>query len=385
MSYTRGSESKLRQVKDEKIKSVSVVRTPLSWTLMTMLNTVSFGEFRRKMANKPYDDLYHLMLYIETDNTVMSIERNELVNVETRSKRKNMYRLGLGIITNALSGNIFNKEELPRLSDASESMHIRFPQGLTIGEFVRAGEAFMGPKYGRYSARDNNCQDFVVNMLRANAMSNVGIEAWIKQDTKDLFDDEGYLRRFTNTVTDAGAIIAPYKPMMASDWRDKDRGMNLVMSLPLDDVFKQGQKIANYNVPFMRFHGVPMSASHDYHPDSEVMFARKKKGIMKLKNFGKGFGRALTTGSTGQFLVNQILDETDAGFQIPTNRELVNMGLKESGAGFQVPDVPLEARNLDNIFRPAMGYGPRVGGANPLELGYKFGYDVVGPAIAGKK
>jgi hypothetical protein len=62
----------------------------------------------------------------------------------------------------------------------------------------------MGGKFLPYSSRDNNCQDFILAMLKSNNLATPPNIQFVKQATQSLFTPE--LRRITNTITDiAGA------------------------------------------------------------------------------------------------------------------------------------------------------------------------------------
>ena len=58
----------------------------------------------------------------------------------------------------------------------------------------------MGSKYFPYSAKDNNCQDFILSIFRSNNLSTKEREDFIKQDTKKLFTPKS--RKLANTITD---------------------------------------------------------------------------------------------------------------------------------------------------------------------------------------
>ena len=47
----------------------------------------------------------------------------------------------------------------------------------------------MGSKYFTYSAKDNNCQDFILAVLKANNIGNEEDYSFVKQDTKSLFEN----------------------------------------------------------------------------------------------------------------------------------------------------------------------------------------------------
>ena len=58
----------------------------------------------------------------------------------------------------------------------------------------------MGSSFLSYSARDDNCQNFVRAIIQSNGLSNSRNVLFTKQSTSDLFSKD--LRKFTNTVTD---------------------------------------------------------------------------------------------------------------------------------------------------------------------------------------
>ena len=59
----------------------------------------------------------------------------------------------------------------------------------------------------KYDAFRANCQDFVLNLLRANGALTPTAEAFIKQNSDELLRTmPGYLSPLANTITDLGAI-----------------------------------------------------------------------------------------------------------------------------------------------------------------------------------
>lgn len=53
----------LEQVGNEEIKTLEIVRTPLSSFTKGFLNTISLGQFE-KISKKYYDEMFHLSLWI---------------------------------------------------------------------------------------------------------------------------------------------------------------------------------------------------------------------------------------------------------------------------------------------------------------------------------
>jgi hypothetical protein len=170
----------LEKVGNDIIDSIEIGRTPVPSLLTNALNILSFGEFNKKFGNAPYDTLFHLFMVIRTT-------KGERVMVE-----KN------GTINAALRYKIPPNTELKK----ADGIH----QNVSINDFLLKGLQRAGKdRFYRYSARDANCQDFIVNLLKAN---NIGgdIISFVKQDTKELFEGLPRLRKIANTVTDAAAV-----------------------------------------------------------------------------------------------------------------------------------------------------------------------------------
>ena len=63
----------------------------------------------------------------------------------------------------------------------------------------------MGGKFYVYQAKSNNCQFFVMSILRANDLDTKQNEEFVIQDATSLFSDS--FRKTSNTVTDIGAAV----------------------------------------------------------------------------------------------------------------------------------------------------------------------------------
>ena len=81
----------------------------------------------------------------------------------------------------------------------AENMYVHFPPGITINILLQNTRNKMGNSFLTYSARDNNCQNFVLSLLESNGLSN----SQNVLSTTGLFSTE--MRKFTNTITDIGA------------------------------------------------------------------------------------------------------------------------------------------------------------------------------------
>ena len=177
-NYSPKVKKILGQFGDVPITRIFIKRTPLSKLMKGALNIASLGEFNKKFKNIPYDELYHLRLDIETDKGRVTLEKNEVINMDVR----------------------------PKTEKNTQSMLVEdLPSGLTINEMLEKTKRAMGGKYFFYQAKSNNCQFYVMSILRANDLDTKQNEEFVIQDATSLFSDS--FRKTSNTVTDIGAAV----------------------------------------------------------------------------------------------------------------------------------------------------------------------------------
>lgn len=168
----------LQEVGDKPIKSLSISRAPIRKAITTILNLLTLGELNRSLDQLSYDELFHLRLIAIVEDKTVLIEKNEVINIE--------------YVKGYIEG---------------ETKKVDFPGTITINQLLEGAKKIQGDNFFKYSAYDNNCQDFVTALLKG---SNIGTQQdfnFIKQDTKQLFENYGYMRKITDTVTNVGAKI----------------------------------------------------------------------------------------------------------------------------------------------------------------------------------
>ena len=161
------------------IKSITIKRTPVSSLLTGALSLFSLGKFGKRF-NREFDELFHLFIDITLENNIrVGLEKNEVINMDINPKN--------------------------RPHTESKLVNTFLPH-ITIDELLNNTEKYMGQKnFFGYSARDNNCQDFIVAVFKSNNIGDESDFTFIKQDTKKLFNDLPILRKISNTITDIGA------------------------------------------------------------------------------------------------------------------------------------------------------------------------------------
>jgi hypothetical protein len=166
---------------NNKIKSITILRSPLSDNLMSAIKTAGGKDFVKALEKLPYDKLYHLRIEVGLDN-------------------------GKKIIVEKSKAVIIITEDLTREAN-TESLKIGSVPDITLKTMMEKTKAKMGAKFYPYQAFTNNCEDFVLAILESNGMGDLKYKDFIKQDVKTLITTP-YFRKIINTITDVGAIGA---------------------------------------------------------------------------------------------------------------------------------------------------------------------------------
>jgi len=160
---------------DKVIASAVINRKPVKEKLTNLLNVLSFGQFKKNIAEEPYDDLFHLSIVLNTtDGKTIMVEKNEVLNMAMTGRK------------------------------GGETYPIApFSTGKTLNEIMENTRKKMGDeKFFSYSARNNNCQDFIMSLLQANGMGDADEFKFVKQDTKQMFKGLKTLSNVADFITD---------------------------------------------------------------------------------------------------------------------------------------------------------------------------------------
>jgi hypothetical protein len=152
---------------NENITLFTVSRTVLNPLLTGAIGVLS-PSFKRKTQD---EKLYHLQVLIRTSRISLSLEKNARITISHYNKRR-----------------------------GSEDMPVSIQPGLTLNVLLERTRNEMGGRFLTYSARDSNCQDLVLAMLKSNNLATPPNILFVKQSTQSLFTPE--LRRITNIITD---------------------------------------------------------------------------------------------------------------------------------------------------------------------------------------
>jgi len=173
-SFSTKVKNILAKVGNDRIYTITIFRYSINSIIKNILELTS-------LQSIPYDNLFHLGLIF---NNQVLLEKNSIINMDIN----------------------------PRLPKDTEFVNMNFNQSISINQFINNTLNFMGQdKFFTYSAYDNNCQYFALNLLYANGINDDSLISFVKQNTEDIFRNNPYLRRFVNNITDVDGRLTSLK------------------------------------------------------------------------------------------------------------------------------------------------------------------------------
>ena len=179
-SFSTKVKRLLKRVGNEPIRSIVINRTPVQSVLTSVLNVLTFGDFKKKLAETPYDKLYHLRLEI---NNKFSIEKNAIINMDMP---------------------LLKAEK----DTEKKTITTGYKPGLTLNTLLYNAEKGMGTRaFYTYSGSENNCQDFCIALLKYSGIGDKSDYDFIKQDVESIFRGKDSLKGFMDKITNLGGVV----------------------------------------------------------------------------------------------------------------------------------------------------------------------------------
>lgn len=175
--YPRDSALWLRKNGSEQVRTIRVRRAPVNKNIERALHFISLGQWEEGKKAAGYDSMFHLALIVNGRYTIEKLAK---------------IRLATAI------------ERLPN----EEFMDVPITDRLFIGDMLERTETVMGKeRYFRYDAFENNCQNFVASILRANNLMTPELNLFVVQPVDELLKKQpGYLQAVSRTLTNLGGI-----------------------------------------------------------------------------------------------------------------------------------------------------------------------------------
>lgn len=163
--FSNTDKAFLKNYGNWKIKSLTVIRTPVSSYIDKFLNILSLGELEATRARIGYDKLFHLALIgtlqapdDHTPPVQFITERNDTVRVRLFQKSD------IGRDTQTIDVPIINPLLTP-----------------TLNNIFNGAILDQGTKFWEYDPFSNNCQDYLIQLLGTANLLSTQVSDFIKQ------------------------------------------------------------------------------------------------------------------------------------------------------------------------------------------------------------
>jgi len=303
------SRKLLMGIANEPITSMEVIRTPIESYINNVLNAISLGAFKKAVATLGYDKLFHLSLYI--------------------NKKYVFHKIEVLTLDNAPSDIIKSNSEVKSVDLPSSS--------ITISDLIKKTKEYMGDeKFTSYDPVNNNCQDLVLSVLKANNLSTSELQTFIKQDAQSIFSKlPSFVGKFAQGVTD---VAGRFNRLIEGEGVLEDigslLGFGFAINLPQttrDYIRKtqtsvpSGSGVSDRSSP-IELHTILIPKSDLLAPEGSPRGFNKKSAIEWLKNHNFHWDRFRTTKNYMRF--NQVLAVKGSSYytkKLPNGVELVFM------------------------------------------------------------
>ena len=176
-AYPPSAKKILDKNASAKVVSIDLHRNPLPSLYTNIMNVWTKGETEKRLKEQPKDTLFHISMWVRLNNgKTILVEKNEVIGIKEQPHKP--------------------KEEqayfLPPIK-----------QDISFGELLEKARKEVGDKtFFSYSAKDNNCGNFIEYILKANGLNSKETHDFIGQDAQAILQGFPNLRKAINSLTD---------------------------------------------------------------------------------------------------------------------------------------------------------------------------------------
>ena len=176
--YTPAVQSILAKCGNDVVTNIRLCRELVPSTTETLINAISLGKWNELKKKYGFDRFFHLYMLFDAGGKTLMLEKNQVINLSY------YYRA------------------------CNDSMPIS-GGGFTLNEMLDKTKARMGDeKFFTYDPFTNNCQNFILNILRANGISSDHHESFVYQNIKELVDElPDYVKPLAKGLTDVARVV----------------------------------------------------------------------------------------------------------------------------------------------------------------------------------
>lgn len=165
---------------EKEITGIIIQRVPLASTLNGFLNVLTLGQYNKAKKKAGYDDLFHLSMIATIGGKRVVIEKNEVINISNK---------------------------IPSMKQGGEQLTMNNFQPIKLNTLLNNAYEKRGDQMFVYSADKNNCQDFLVLLLKSSNLLTPEAEQFIKQDAQAIFKRmPDYTASLAKSLTDMAAF-----------------------------------------------------------------------------------------------------------------------------------------------------------------------------------
>ena len=226
-----------------KITGITLHRKVLNKIYHAVINIATKGMLENLIKETDKDKLFHTSMWIKLDNghTIL-LEKNEVLNAKLNPKEA--------------------KEE--------ETMDVNVTHSLTLRELVENTKKEMGDQFASYSAKTNNCTDFIIAVLKANNLITKQSHDWLFQNSIKILESVPRLNKVIQAITD----IAGRANVLLEGGRIEHHDNNTGRGHKKTPKNKQEKKMEKYKAEHRSLYESPEVKKRN---DAKEEKARKKK------------------------------------------------------------------------------------------------------------
>ncbi len=162
------------------VQTITLCKSPVQGFVGTALDLITAGRMSELMKQFGYDEMFHVyaLLHMQNGETFF-LEKNQTI----------------------LAGVATGEYLTPKESIESPAF-----EPMELNDMIEKTRALMGPEnFFDYKGYSTNCQDFLLNFLKANGLDSQVTHDFLFQDAKAIFDN---LPDFYKTIVKAATDIA---------------------------------------------------------------------------------------------------------------------------------------------------------------------------------
>lgn len=182
--YNNKCQKMIKEYGEQKIVGIRIIRTPIANALNKVLQVISLGKWEKEKDKQNIDTLFHLGIICDLENKKsLLIEKNATINIDTSLGQKS-------------TSEIVNVDLKGKDIDLNTLLENGFKQAGGIDNWFL------------YSAFTNNCQIFIMNILKGNGLNKDEYEKFIFQDLSKLIQSQpSHVNKVAQGITDMGASV----------------------------------------------------------------------------------------------------------------------------------------------------------------------------------